>query len=65
MFKEQTMSNQSKGMTLVMTSILLALGIVGGIENAADLDFGLTMSYFGLVLLSIATGLLGLSYLEA
>jgi len=64
MFKEQTMSNEAKGMTLVMTSILLGLGIVGGIENAADLDFGLTMSYFGLVLLSIATGLLGLSYLE-
>ena len=58
-------SNEAKGMTLVMTSILLALGIVGGIENAADLDFGLTLSYFGLVLLSIATGLLGLSYLEA
>jgi hypothetical protein len=59
------MSNDSKGMALIMTSILLALGIVGGIENAADLDFGLTMSYFGLVLLSIASGLLGLSYLEA
>lgn len=58
------MSNQTKGMTLVMTSILLGLGIVGGIENAADLDFGLALSYFGLVLLSIATGLLGLSYLE-
>ena len=65
MFKGQTMSNDAKGMALVMTSILLALGIVGGIENAADLDFGLTMSYVGLVLLSIATGLLGLSYLEA
>jgi len=59
------MSDEAKGMALVMTSILLGLGIVGGIENAADLDFGLTMSYFGLVLLSIATGLLGLSYLEA
>ena len=59
------MSNDSKGMALIMTSILLALGTVGGIENAADLDFGLTMSYFGLVLLSIASGLLGLSYLEA
>jgi len=59
------MSDEAKGMTLVMISLILALGIVGGIENAADLDFGLTMSYFGLVLLSIATGLLGLSYLEA
>jgi hypothetical protein len=59
------MNDQAKGMALVMTSIMLALGIVGGIENAADLEFGLTLSYAGLVLLSIATGLLGLSYLEA
>ena len=61
------MSNQSKGMALIMISILLALGIVGGIENienAADLGFDLIMSYVGLMLLSIATGLLGLSYLE-
>jgi len=65
MFKEQTMSDKAKGMTLVMISLVLALGIVGGIENAADLDFGLTMSYFGLVLLQVVTGLLGLSYLEA
>lgn len=59
------MSNEAKGMTLVMISLVLALGIVGGIENAADLDFGLAMSYVGLVLLQVATGLLGLSYLEA
>ena len=58
------MSNDSKGMALIMTSILLALGTVGGIENAADLDFGLSMSYFGLALLSFAIGMLGVSYLE-
>jgi hypothetical protein len=65
MFKEQTMSDKAKGMTLVMISLVLALGIVGGIENVTDLDFGLAMSYFGLVLLQVVTGLLGLSYLEA
>lgn len=59
------MSNETKGMALVLTSILLGLGIVGGIENAADLDFGLALSYFGLVVLSVTTGLLGLSYLES
>lgn len=59
------MSNETKGMALVVTSILLGLGIVGGIENAADLDFGLALSYFGLVVLSVTTGLLGLSYLES
>jgi len=65
MFKEQTMSDKAKGMTLVMISLVLALGIVGGIENVTDLDFGLAMSYVGLVLLQVVTGLLGLSYLEA
>lgn len=59
------MSDKAKGMTLVMISLVLALGIVGGIENVTDLDFGLAMSYFGLVLLQVVTGLLGLSYLEA
>ena len=58
-------SNEAKGMTLVMISLVLALGIVGGIENVTDLDFGLAMSYFGLVLLQVVTGLLGLSYLKA
>jgi len=59
------MSNDSKGMALIMTSILLALGTVGGIENAVELDFGLSMTYFGLALLSFATGMLGVSYLES
>ena len=59
------MSDKAKGMTLVMISLVLALGIVGGIENVTDLDFGLAMSYVGLVLLQVVTGLLGLSYLEA
>ena len=58
------MSNDSKGMALIMTAILLAFGTVGGIENAEDLDFGLSMTYFGLGLLSFAIGMLGVSYLE-
>jgi hypothetical protein len=58
------MSNQAKGMTLIMTAILLAMGVVGGMENQIDIDLTLGLQYAGALLVAGAAAVLGLSFIE-
>jgi predicted membrane channel-forming protein YqfA (hemolysin III family) len=64
MFKEQTMSNEAKGMALIMTSIILALGLVGSLQQLVDISAEDATILAMMAMFSIVSGLLGLSYLE-
>ena len=59
------MSNQSKGMTLIITAMIMALGLVGSLEHMVDISAkdATMMTVLGIV--GVVSGLLGLSYLES
>jgi len=59
------MSNEAKGMTLVMTAMIMALGLVGSLEIMVDISAkdATMMAVLGIV--GVVSGLLGLSYLES
>jgi hypothetical protein len=59
------MSNEAKGMALVMTAMIMALGLVGSLEIMVDISAkdATMMAVLGIV--GVVSGLLGLSYLES
>lgn len=58
------MSNEAKGMALIMTSIILALGLVGSLQQLVDISAEDATILAMMAMFSIVSGLLGLSYLE-
>lgn len=59
------MSNEAKGMALVMTAIIMALGLVGSLEQMVDISAKDATMLTVLGIVGVVSGLLGLSYLEA
>jgi predicted membrane channel-forming protein YqfA (hemolysin III family) len=58
------MSKEAKGMALIMTSIILALGLVGSLQQLVDISAEDATILAMMAMFSIVSGLLGLSYLE-
>lgn len=58
------MSNEAKGMALIMTSIILALGLVGSLQQLVDISAEDAIILAMMAMFSMVSGLLGLSYLE-
>jgi hypothetical protein len=58
-------SNEAKGMALVMTAIIMALGLVGSLEQMVDISAKDATMLTVLGIVGVVSGLLGLSYLEA
>jgi hypothetical protein len=58
------MSNEAKGMALIMTTIILALGLVGSLQQLVDISAEDATILAMMAMFSIVSGLLGLSYLE-
>ena len=59
------MSNEAKGMTLIVTAIIMALGLVGSLEQMVDISAKDATMLTVLAIVGVVSGLLGLSYLEA
>ena len=58
------MSNEVSGMTLIVIAIILALGLVGSLEQLVDISAKDATMLAMIAMLSVVSGLLGLSYLE-
>ena len=58
-------SNEAKGMILIVTAIIMALGLVGSLEQMVDISAKDATMLTVLAIVGAVSGLLGLSYLEA
>jgi len=58
------MSNEVSGMTLIVIAIILALGLVGSLEQLVDFSAKDATILAMIAMVSVVSGLLGLSYLE-
>ena len=59
------MSNEAKGMALIVTAIIMALGLVGSLETMVDISAKDATMMTVLAIVGVVSGLLGLSYLES
>ena len=59
------MSKEAKGMALIMTAIIMALGLVGSLETMVDISAKDATMMTVLAIVGAVSGLLGLSYLES
>ena len=53
-----------KAMMFFVLGLLIVLGVVGGIENTVDIDFGLALQYLGTLMVGFATMAIGVSYIQ-
>jgi hypothetical protein len=58
------MSNETKGLAFIATAIMLALGLVGGLETNQELSTSMIVQMIGMALVAFNCGVIGLSYLS-
>jgi hypothetical protein len=58
------MKAETKGLAFIGTAILLALGLVGGLETTSTLSLSMILQMIGLAAVAFSCGVIGLSYLS-